>query len=230
MLLIGVKSTKTLIGRQHTILTPGLNVLLPGIKTIKTGGVRLNPAPNQYIMNILETKLPGLSDVNRPTFPDQRGFFREVLHFDELEAFLGHPFRPLQMNHSRSIPKVIRALHAENWNKLVYPVTGEMIAVLVDIRPDSATFGQVVKFTFGEGNRHALFIPAGVANSICVTGDQPVEYVYLVDAKYTGNDTTAIAWNDPDLAIDWPIKDPIISERDKNNPTLRQLFPDKFVK
>jgi len=179
-------------------------------------------------MNIANTKLPGVLDITRQTFKDDRGFFREVFHLDELEAAIGKQFHPLQMNHSRSLPGVIRALHAERWNKLIYPVSGNMLAVLVDIRPDSPTFGQTEKITFDESNRHALYIPVGVANSICVLGDRPVEYVYLVDAYYTGKDTTAVAWNDPDLAIDWPISNPIISERDKNNPTLKQLFPEKF--
>jgi dTDP-4-dehydrorhamnose 3,5-epimerase len=59
-------------------------------------------------------------------------------------------------------------------------------------------------------------------------GEEPVDYIYLVDAYYDGKDTRAVAWNDPDLKINWPITNPIISERDKNNPTLRQLFPEKF--
>lgn len=67
-----------------------------------------------------------------------------------------------------------------------------------------------------------------MANSYCITGDEAVHYIYLVDAYYDGIDTRAVAWDDPDLAIDWPIKDPIISERDKNNPRLRDLFPEKF--
>jgi dTDP-4-dehydrorhamnose 3,5-epimerase len=181
-------------------------------------------------MTIIETQLHGVFDLQHETHIDNRGFFREVFHLDELERELGHPFIPVQQNHSKSIPGVIRALHAEGWNKLIYPVNGEMTAVLADIRPESSTFGKTAKFRFGNGNLHALFIPKGVANSICVTGDQPVDYVYLVDAYYQGSDTTAVAWNDADLAIDWPIKNPILSDRDLHNPTLRQLFPDKFRK
>ena len=67
-----------------------------------------------------------------------------------------------------------------------------------------------------------------MANSFCVTGNIDVDYLYLVDAYYDGTDTTAIAWDDPDLAINWPIKDPILSQRDKNNPRFRELFPEKF--
>lgn len=174
------------------------------------------------------TSIEGLLVLKRPTFNDERGFFREVFHSDELEQVLGFEFKPIQMNHSHSLPKVIRALHGENWNKLIYPITGEMFSAVVDIRPDSPTFAKVETFTFNDANRMALFIPKGLANSICVVGSEPVNYIYLVDAYYDGSDTRAIAWDDSDLAINWPIKDPIISERDKNNPKLRDLFPEKF--
>lgn len=166
--------------------------------------------------------------MERPTLADERGFFREVFHLDELEKMLGFEFKPVQMNHSFSDPGVIRALHGENWNKLVYPVSGEMFAAVADIRPDSATFGKVETFNFSDKNRFALFIPSGLANSICVIGEKPVNYIYLVDKYYDGSDTKAIAWDDPDLNIKWPIENPIISERDKNNPNLRDLFPEKF--
>lgn len=178
--------------------------------------------------NIKKTSIPGLFILERPTFPDERGFFREVFHFDELEQALGRNFHPVQWNHSKSEPNVIRALHAENWNKLIYPVTGKVFVAFVDIRPDSPTFGKVETFIFDGENQKAMFVPCGVANSICVIGNEPVHYLYLVDAYYDGKDTIAIAWDDPDLKIDWPIENPILSERDKHNPNLRDLFPNKF--
>ncbi|MBI2019284.1 dTDP-4-dehydrorhamnose 3,5-epimerase family protein [Candidatus Daviesbacteria bacterium] len=177
---------------------------------------------------IKTTSIKGLYKIERMTRSDDRGFFREVFHMDELEKMLGFEFKPVQMNHSFSKPKVIRALHAENWNKLVYPVTGICFAAIVDIRPDSQTFGKVETFTFSDDDRFALFIPKGLANSICVAGEQSVNYMYLVDSYYDGSDTRAIAWDDSDLGIEWPVKDPIISERDKNNPKLREMFPEKF--
>ncbi len=182
---------------------------------------------NQFVKT---TSIPGLLIFERPTFEDERGFFREVFHLDELEEAIGGEFKPVQMNHSKSFPRVLRALHAENWNKLIYPIGGEMFSVVVDIRPDSETFLKVEQFTFSDKDKKALYIPAGLANSICVTGTQPVDYIYLVDKYYDGTDTRAIAYDDPDLNIDWPIKDPILSERDKNNPNLKDLFPEKFQK
>ncbi len=177
---------------------------------------------------VLKTEIDGLLVLKRPSFPDDRGFFREVFHNNELQKELGFEFKPVQWNHSKSKPGVIRAIHAENWNKLMYPVTGKMFAAIVDIRPESETFSKVVIFNFDDSNRYALFVSKGLANSICVSGNEDVNYLYLVDAYYTGNDTRAIAWDDPDLNIGWPVENPIVSERDKNNPKLRDLFPDKF--
>jgi len=177
---------------------------------------------------IKKTSIAGLFIIERPTFSDERGFFHEVFHLDEIEDTTGIKFNLAQANHSLSVPKVIRALHAENWNKIVYPISGKSFSAVVDIRPESPTFGKVETFNFSEENRYALFISKGLANSISVVGGEEVHYLYLVDSYYDGSDTRAIAWNDPDLKIDWPVADPILSDRDKHNPTLRELFPDKF--
>ena len=177
---------------------------------------------------IKKTSIPGLLILDRSTFEDERGFFREVFHLDELEKITGEKFNLAQWNHSCSKKGVIRGLHAENWNKIVYRITGEMFTAVVDIRPESPTFRKVETFILDDTNRIGLFIPKGFANSVCTMGDEDVNYLYLVDSYYDGTDTTAVSFDDPDLAIDWPIKDPIISERDKNNPKLRELFPEKF--
>lgn len=177
---------------------------------------------------IKKTSIPGLLVLERPTFVDERGFFREVFHLDELEKVTGEKFNLAQWNHSLSKPGVIRGLHAENWNKIVYCVTGKMFTAIVDLRVDYGTFGKVETFILNEENKIALFIPKGLANSVCTAGEDDVNYLYLVDEYYDGTDTKAIAWDDPDLAIKWPVKDPMISERDKKNSTIRQLFPEKF--
>lgn len=176
---------------------------------------------------IQKTSISGLYVIKRPTFKDKRGFFRETARWSDLRS-VGINFKPIQINHSYSLPRVVRALHAENWNKLIYPVTGKIFSAIVDIRPSSKTFGKVKTFLFSEKYPYALFVPKGLANSVCVLGNKPVHYIYLVDAYYKGDDTRAIAWDDPDLAINWPVKNPIISGRDKSNPTLRELFPLKF--
>jgi len=177
-----------------------------------------------------ETEIPGLVIVKRPTFVDERGFFREVTRLSDLES-VGIKFAPVQVNHSLSVAGTIRAIHTETINKLVYPLTGRMFAAFVDVRTDSAAFGKVITINFDSLNKAsetAVFIPKGVGNSICSIGPDPLHYIYLVDGYWTANGAQGIAWDDPDLDIKWPIKDPIISERDRNNPTMIELFPEKF--
>ncbi|MBI2596836.1 dTDP-4-dehydrorhamnose 3,5-epimerase family protein [Candidatus Daviesbacteria bacterium] len=177
---------------------------------------------------VQKTSIEGLLILKRPIHKDARGFFREVFHINEIEETLNIEFKGVQMNHAFSKPKVLRGIHAENWNKIICPVNGEVFIAIVDIRLDSSTFTKVETFTINDQNRIALFVSKGLANSYCVTSEGSVDYIYLVDAYYDWTDTRAIAWDDPDLKINWPVKNPIISERDRNNPKLRELFPGKF--
>lgn len=181
---------------------------------------------------IKKTSISGLFIVEHPVHKDFRGFFHEIFRKNTLEKITGIKFNPVQWSHSMSKPGVIRALHSEKWNKLIYPVSGTMFAAIADVRPESPTFGKVETFTFDNSHEdsphRALFLSVGLGNSICVHGAEPVNYVYLVDAYWDDAKASGIAWDDPDLNIDWPIENPIISDRDKNNPKLRDLFPDKF--
>lgn len=177
---------------------------------------------------VQKTSINGLLILKRPIHRDERGFFREIFHKDELERISGINFDGKQMNHSHSNPKVLRGIHAERWNKIVYPLNGAVFVAIADIRPEFETFGHVETFIINDQNRFGLFIAEGLANSLCVTSDTQVDYIYLVDKYYDGLDTRAIAFDDPDLGIKWPVQDPIISDRDKNNPRLRDLFPEKF--
>lgn len=177
---------------------------------------------------VQKTGIEGLLILKRPTHEDERGFFREIFHIDEIEKALNIEFKGVQMNHAFSYPNVLRGIHAENWNKIISPLNGEVFVAIVDIRPESPTFGKVETFNINNENRIALFISRGLANSYCIIGSTPVEYVYLVDAYYDGTDQRAINYKDQDLNINWPISDPIVSERDKNNPSLRDIFPEKF--
>jgi dTDP-glucose 4,6-dehydratase len=184
--------------------------------------------------HIYATKIKGLYKIEMPVFNDNRGFFHEVFRLDELKQATGIDFKPCQWNHSLSKPRVIRAIHTEYWNKLVYPVTGKMYAAIVDARPDSDTFGTYEEFIFDNTKdnspRFALFISKGLGNSICALGDTDVNYMYLVDEYWDSSKAKGIAWDDPDLNIRWPIENPIISDRDRNNPRMRDLFPEKYGK
>ena len=179
-----------------------------------------------------KTSIPGLVIIEREVFKDSRGFFHEIFRLNDLEEFSGVKFKPVQASHSYSLPRVIRAIHTEQWYKLIYPISGKMFATFVDARPESKTFAKVETMVFdnesAKSKHRAVFIPPGVGNSICVMGNKPVHYTYFVSEYWVNNKAQGIAWDDPDLAIDWPIKNPIISDRDKHNLTLRQLFPNKF--
>jgi dTDP-4-dehydrorhamnose 3,5-epimerase len=178
-------------------------------------------------MPVRRGRLDGLLVIERKTIGDERGFFRESFRMSELDEARGTPTRFVQENHSRSRRGVLRGLHAENWEKLVYVPRGEVFTAIADIRPDSPTFGQIDTFNLGETNRCKLFIPAGLAHGYCVLSDE-ADYLYQVTAYYDGSDTRAVAWNDPDLAVPWPIADPVLSERDQTAPSMRDLFPERY--
>ncbi|MCA1646765.1 MAG: dTDP-4-dehydrorhamnose 3,5-epimerase family protein [Chloroflexi bacterium] len=171
--------------------------------------------------------LTGVWVFERRTFADNRGFFREAFRLDEVEAAVNRPVRFVQMNHSRSSRDTLRGLHAENWDKLVYVAAGSVFTALADVRPDSPTFARTETYGLGAESPLALFIPAGVAHGYCVLSEQ-ADYVYQVTAYYDGSDRRAIAWNDPDLAVAWPVRQPVLSERDMTAPRLRDVFPERF--
>ena len=178
-----------------------------------------------------ETRIKGLVIVDFPYNLDERGFLQEFYRENEFE-FAGHKFTSPHGALSFSKPGVIRGIHTEEWTKLAIPVTGEMLGAYVDTREDSETFGQVHTEVFNYSDpdvRHqAVLIPPGVGNSICVTGNQGVMYVYLNSEYWEPDRAKGVSLFDPDLNIKWPVKNPIVSDRDRNNPTLRELFPHKF--
>jgi len=189
--------------------------------------MRLNHRPSVF----RETPIPGLILINKPIFLDDRGFLEEFFKESEFKR-LGHSFRGVHAALSVSKPGVIRGIHTEAWKKLIFPISGYMFGAYPDTRKDSPTFGKVYTMEFDNrklnSQRSALIIPPGVGNSICVIGNEPVFYIYLNEQEWEPSKAKGIAWNDPDLNIKWPVKNPVISERDKNCPTLRQVYPDKF--
>jgi len=181
-------------------------------------------------MTVEETTIAGLFVVRWPTHGDERGFFRQTYQLSELQTAVGREVVFRQGNHSRSQPGVLRGFHAEPWDKLVYAVRGSVFAAIADIRPESPTFGTALTFCLGEGDgfeRARLFISEGLANSFCVVGESTADYVYDVSAYWQPEqEKRAVAWDDPDLAVQWPVRDPVVSEADRANPTLREMFPD----
>jgi dTDP-4-dehydrorhamnose 3,5-epimerase len=186
----------------------------------------------EWTVAVERTAIDGLFVVRWDTHGDERGFFRQTYQRSELEAALGHAPTFRQGNHSRSGAGVLRGFHAEPWDKLVYVVRGRAFCAIADIRPESATFGEVATFELGEapGERIRLYVSQGLANSFLTLDD--TDYLYDVTDEFRpGMDKPSIAWDDPDLGVAWPVADPVLSDADRHNPTLRALFPDhaRFV-
>jgi len=180
-------------------------------------------------MPVETTDIAGLLVVRWTTHDDERGFFRQTYQVRELTDALGREPVLRQGNHSHSVPGVLRGFHAEPWDKLVYVVRGHVMAAIADIRPESPTFGEVRTFLLGEpphGERIRVFISQGLANSFLTLGDVDVDYLYDVSDYYRPDVAKpSVAYDDPDLAVEWPVADPVLSAADAANPTLRSLFP-----
>ena len=179
-------------------------------------------------MPVEETLIDGLLVVRQPTHGDERGFFRQTYVLSELEEALGRRPVFVQGNHARSQPGVLRGFHAEPWDKLVQVTRGRALAVIADLRPDSPTFGRTASFELGDGtDRIRLFVSEGLGNSYLVLGARDADYLYDVTAEWHPEvEKNEVAWDDPSLAVDWPIDDPVLSEADRTAPTLRESYPD----
>ena len=189
----------------------------------------LDPQSPEWPKMITTTDIQGLLIYERETFSDDRGFFREPVELRDLEKVLGKQITIKQWNHSKSQPKVIRGIHAEEWDKIIYVPKGLVMSVIVDFRTDSPTFGKAVKTILGDNNRKTIYLPKGMGNSFANIGDTDAEYLYLVTDYYEGKPTPAVSWQDPLLTKQfggWPIDNPIVSEADRKHPTLKEKFGD----
>ena len=174
-------------------------------------------------MRILNTDIADLKIVKLNLFGDDRGFFVEKFKLSEFEKH-NLPTNFVQDNHSKSAPNVIRGLHYQHTpaqGKLVGCTSGVIYDVAVDIRKNSPTFGQYFGINLDQAT--LLWIPAGFAHGFCAIGDKPADLYYkITDGEYNPNGEGGIMWNDPDINIDWPIKEPIISDRDKKQQSFQQ--------
>lgn len=156
-------------------------------------------------------------------FEDERGFFMETYREDKFKE-LGINGRFVQDNYSGSAKNVLRGLHFQ-WNplmgKLMRVTRGEAYLVAVDIRKDSPTLGKWYGEIVSDRNRKQIWAPAGFARGFCVLSDY-AEIQYKCTGIYNSNSESGILWNDPNIGIEWPITNPIISEKDKNAQTLAQ--------
>ena len=169
---------------------------------------------------VKDGKLPGLKLIELKIYGDDRGFFTER-YVEERFAGYGLPERFVQDNHSRSKPGVIRGLHYQTdpaQGKLVGVIRGKIWDVAVDLRKDSPTYGKWEAFELSDENGRLLWIPAGFAHGFCVLGNEDADVMYKVDAAYSPKTEGGILYSDPDLKIEWPVRDPIVSGKDKVLP------------
>lgn len=175
-------------------------------------------------MKIFNCPLEGLKIVELDVHGDERGFFVERFHAKRF-AEAGLPYIFMQDNHSRSEPGTLRGLHyqyAPPQGKLVGVIRGTVWDVAVDIRPDSPTYGQHYGVELSGKGGLLFWIPAGFAHGFCVLGDEPADMLYKVTSVYNAVGEGGIKFDDPDLAMKWPVQEPIVSKRDQNQQTFRE--------
>jgi dTDP-4-dehydrorhamnose 3,5-epimerase len=180
-------------------------------------------------MNVIATAIPGVVVLEPKVFGDDRGYFLETWSRQKYEA-AGIPAVFVQDNVSFSRKGVLRGLHYQNphaQGKLVQVMSGEVFDVAVDIRAGSPTFGKSVGEILSEKNHRQMYIPPGLAHGFCVLSDT-VLFAYKCTDTYNAAAEGGIFWNDPDLGIDWPIRQPVLSPKDEKYPRLRDVPKDRL--
>lgn len=175
-------------------------------------------------MKFQQTKLPGVILVEPDVHGDERGFFLETYHRDKY-ADGGIDAQFVQDNHSKSSHGILRGLHAQEKDpqgKLVRAVEGEIFDVAADMRRGSPHFGQWVGEVLSAENFRQLYVPPGFLHGFCVLSET-AQVEYKCTALYDPSDELAVIWNDPDLAIEWPIDSPRLSAKDAAAPRLAEI-------
>ena len=185
-------------------------------------------------MKIIETKLPGCVVIEPAVFGDERGYFYEgwnAARFADADHGRGLPTQFVQHNVSRSQRGVLRGLHYQ-WpgnaqGKLVSVLEGEVYDVAVDIRRGSPTFGQHAAAILSAANKRHFWIPEGFAHGFLTLSDSAV-FTYLCTAPYDRNSDNSLRWDDPQLAIDWPLADVSLSGNDAVAPLLADMPAERL--
>jgi dTDP-4-dehydrorhamnose 3,5-epimerase len=175
-------------------------------------------------MKVIPTALLGVVIIEPKVFGDARGFFLETFHATRYaEAGIPGPF--VQDNHSHSAKGVLRGLHFQKQypqGKLVQVTSGTVFDVAVDIRRNSPTFGKWVGITLIAEEHKQFYLPAGFAHGFCVLSDY-ADFHYKCTDYYHPEDEGSVRWNDPDINIQWPMTQPILSNKDAQAPYLKDL-------
>jgi len=176
-------------------------------------------------MEILDLPLAGLKLLRPRVFPDARGYFLETWQQKTL-ANLGFSEKFVQDNMSFSKQGVLRGLHYQypTWQgKLVLVLHGEIFDVAVDIRRDSPTFGKWYGVTLDDRRHEQLYIPRGFAHGFCVTSDT-ARVMYKCTDYYAPSEEYTLLWNDPAIGIEWPVRNPILADKDAHGKPLKDAF------
>lgn len=178
-------------------------------------------------MNVIRTEIPEVLILEPKVFGDARGFFFESFNAKQFEEATGLQRTFVQDNHSRSAKGVLRGLHYQiehSQGKLVRVVAGEVYDVAVDLRKSSPTFGKWVGVTLSAENKRQLWVPEGFGHGFVVTSES-AEFLYKTTDYWYAEHERSIVWNDPTLAIDWPIASPLLAAKD----AAGQLFAEAEV-
>ena len=178
----------------------------------------------------IQTSLPGVTIIEPRIFFDTRGFFMETYKRSEFAA-AGIDEIFVQCNQSKSVRGTLRGLHYQRYpqaqGKLVRVLAGEIYDVAVDMRTGGPTHGKWLGAMLSAKDKRMLYVPRGFAHGFCVTS-QEAEVCYMTTAEYNPEFESGVIWNDPELAIDWPIRDPELSPRDRAWPSFK-LSPSHFL-
>ena len=175
-------------------------------------------------MKLIETGIPDLVIVEPVVYGDDRGYFMESWQSDRYQAH-GLPASFVQFNVSRSGAGVIRGLHYQHphaQGKLVSVLEGRAFDVAVDIRSDSPSFGHWAGVELSAENHRQLYVPEGFAHGFCVLGESAL-LAYLCTTRYHANSDAGLAWDDPDIGIDWPVAPASLSDKDRLAPRLKDV-------
>ena len=180
-------------------------------------------------MRIIETSLPGVLIVEPKVFPDARGFFVETYQRERYQA-MGLTAEFVQDNLSFSTRGVLRGVHCQNphsQGKLVQVLQGEVWDVAVDIRRSSPYFGKWTAVTLSSETRNQFYVPPGFAHGFCVLSETAL-FAYKCTDYYHPAAEVGFRWDDPEVGIAWPVKEPILSEKDATLPLLREISPGRL--
>ena len=177
-------------------------------------------------MNIIKTRIPDVLIIEPRIIGDERGFFLETFQQDRYRIEAGIDLSFVQDNHSRSSRGILRGLHFQKTKpqgKLIRVASGKVFDVVVDIRKESPTFKQWVGIVLCEKTMRQIWAPPGLAHGIATISDN-ADLEYKCTDYYDPTDEICLKWNDPDIGIEWPVKNPVLSQKDQNGLLLKDFL------